>query len=79
MKRVMRDNFVHPSRDNDTFDTQLNEIQRENREFLFRNRKPWPFDPTNQEPENINSTVQQVRSPVMSCCLLLDMSATATT
>ena len=76
MKRGMRDSFVHPTHDNDTFDTQLNEIQRENREFLFRDRKPWPFDPTNQEPENMNTTVQQVRSPVMTSCLLLHLSAT---
>ena len=72
----MRDSFVHPTHDNDTFDKQLNEIQRENREFLFRDRKPWPFDPTNQELENMNSTVQQVRSPVISSCLLLHLSAT---
>ena len=76
MERGKRDSFVYPTNDNDTFDTQLIEIQREIREFLFRNRKPWPFDPTNQEPENMNTTVQQVRSPVMTSCLLLHLSAT---
>ena len=72
----MRDSSIHPAHDNDTFDKQLIEIQCENREVLFRNRKPWPFDPTNQEPENMNTTVQQVRSPVMTSRLLLYLSAT---